>query len=468
MASTTRRGLPGGADVADARVAEAGVGRRAVEPRVVPGAAAREGLADAARRRRRRGGRPGRRRGPAGPVGAVHPDVVVPSRSRPCRCRKFGAGAGRAASAVTSPGDAGVGAGAAATCGGGRRWLARLRPRPVSTGGARRQARVVLACGNLSSRGVGSRHAARLNERAEQNGGLPPSSCTARSASSAEAEVRCSRPDGQAGRSADRREPGEHARGRTTRSSESWRIVRVSPGAAEQTSWWATRPRTRRPCTRMPSTSRPRARRGRSRWRRAPGRAGLAPGGGDQLRRTTAVPEGASALSGGAARPPRPTRRTARPRGEPHHQQRADGEVRGDEDADLGAAASQRVRSQSVVVEAGGADDRVDAVVDAVLEVAITASGWVKSTRPAAPALEGPRSSPTSTCATSSRSGGLLDAAADLGPTLPRRPARPPDRLAHAANLAGDDVGRLAGGHGEAADPSADQVGRRSDGPAAQ
>ena len=43
------------------------------------------------------------------------------------------------------------------------------------------------------------------------------------------------------------------------RSSESWRIVSVSPSAPNSTSWWAIRPRSRTLCTWMPSTSAPRA-----------------------------------------------------------------------------------------------------------------------------------------------------------------------------------------------------------------
>ena len=100
-----------------------------------------------------------------------------------------------------------------------------------------------------------------------------------------------------------------------TRSRESWRIVRVSPTPPRMTSWWATRPRTRSPWTRMPSTAAP----------RAPSRpvevaSGLGPN--PAWRRAAAissavrrdVPDGASALSGGAARPPRWTRRTGLPR----------------------------------------------------------------------------------------------------------------------------------------------------------
>ena len=57
-------------------------------------------------------------------------------------------------------------------------------------------------------------------------------------------------------------------------------------------------------------------------------------------------------------------------RGEPHHEDRADGEVRGDEDADLGTL-RQLVpeRGQALVVPAGGPDDHVHPALDAVGDV---------------------------------------------------------------------------------------------------
>ena len=150
-------------------------------------------------------------------------------------------------------------------------------------------------------------------------------------------------------------------------------MVRVSPSPPRMTSWCATRPRIRRPWTRMPSTSAPRAPssagRGRVGHRAEPG---LAAGGRDQLRRT---PRGAGGRVGLVRVVQlddldRLVERRGR-RGEPHHQDRADREVRARSarrsPGESRQPAAQRV--QPLLVEAGGADDGVDAVVDAELQV---------------------------------------------------------------------------------------------------
>ena len=64
--------------------------------------------------------------------------------------------------------------------------------------------------------------------------------------------------------------PGSTPGMNEARSSESCRIVRVSPAPPSRTSWCATRPASRTECTCTPSTSAPRAPSGvRRRWRRA-------------------------------------------------------------------------------------------------------------------------------------------------------------------------------------------------------
>ena len=175
------------------------------------------------------------------------------------------------------------------------------------------------------------------------------------------------------------------------RSSESWRIVRVSPTPPRMTSWWATRPRTRSAvhadavdvgaagAVEAGATS-----------RRAPApQPGLAAGGGDQLAPYAGRCRRARRpCRGGAARRPRPTRRTGRPR----RRSASSGSRRWRSSGRSarrcpGASASQpRSVSSRVVVEAGGADHGVDAVARCrTRRLSITTSGWVKSTTASAP-----------------------------------------------------------------------------------
>ena len=126
-----------------------------------------------------------------------------------------------------------------------------------------------------------------------------------------------------------------------TRSSESCRIVSVSPSPPRITSWCATRPRIRRPCTRMPSTSAPRAPSSEVRGRVGDGPPGLAPGLGDQGRRTAGGAGGRVGLVGVVQLDDLDGLVERRGLGgEAHHQDRADGEVRGDQHA--GARARRR------------------------------------------------------------------------------------------------------------------------------
>jgi len=55
--------------------------------------------------------------------------------------------------------------------------------------------------------------------------------------------------------------------------------------------------------------------------------------------------------------------------GEMHRQHGADGEIRRDEDRDAGLSPTTLDLVEALVGEAGGADDRVDAVVDEELQV---------------------------------------------------------------------------------------------------
>ena len=143
-------------------------------------------------------------------------------------------------------------------------------------------------------------------------------------------------------------------------------MVRVSPAAPSSTSWWATRPRRRTECTRTPSTSAPRAPSAASRPSR-PASARCRPRGGRPrpARRCAArCREGASALSGWcSSMTSTDSKNGAACCGEPHHQHRADREVRRDEHADAGRVGQPGATGrQPRVVEAGGADDGVDAV----------------------------------------------------------------------------------------------------------
>ncbi len=183
----------------------------------------------------------------------------------------------------------------------------------------------------------------------------------------------CSSPTVRPGWSAIARSPVSTPGVNEARSSESWRIVSVSPTPPRSTSWWATMPRIRRPWTRMPATSAPRAPSSAvlvaSGHRPEPG---LAAGGGHQLRRTP----------GGARRRVRlvgwcsstistDSKNGAACAGEAHHQDRADARSwgRSARRCRAGPPASRAGSSSRVLVEAGRADHRVDAVVDAELQV---------------------------------------------------------------------------------------------------
>jgi len=149
--------------------------------------------------------------------------------------------------------------------------------------------------------------------------------------------------------------------------------------------------------------------------------------------------------------------------GEPHHQQRADGEVRGDEDRDPGRGVEPPAYGRDpLLVEPRRADDRVDAVGDAVLEVGHHRVGMREVDRDLGTGrLEGAQVVSHVHLRDQLEPVRLLHAEADLGADLAASAQHTDPDLAHAVILAG-------WGHGEAADPSADQVGRRSDGPTAQ
>ncbi len=156
------------------------------------------------------------------------------------------------------------------------------------------------------------------------------------------------------------------------RSYESCRIVRVSPAVPSSTSWWATSPRG-------PHRVHPHAvdvgaagavERGRRGVRHRP-QAGVPAGGRHELRGTPGGAARRVGLAGvvqlddldGVEEP-------GRLLGEAHHQHGADREVGDHEDADAGGAVEPAAQlRQPVVVEAAGADDGVDAVLDAEPQV---------------------------------------------------------------------------------------------------
>ena len=151
-----------------------------------------------------------------------------------------------------------------------------------------------------------------------------------------------SRPTVRPGWSAIWRSPSSTPGVKETRSSESCRMVRVSPTPPRTTSWWATSPRTRRPCTWMPSTSAPRAPSSPVEVASGTGPSPASRAGGrDQLRRTPGGAGGRVGLVGVVQLDD--LHRLVERRGlgrEPHHQHGADGEVGGDQHA--GALARRR------------------------------------------------------------------------------------------------------------------------------
>ena len=153
-----------------------------------------------------------------------------------------------------------------------------------------------------------------------------------------------------------------------TRSSESCRIVRVSPGAAEEDLLvrdQAAHPQPVHPdAVDVGAAGAVEPGRGRVGHRRA---AGLAAGRGDQLRRTTGGAGGRVGLVGVVQLDDLDgLEERRRLRGEAHHQDRADGEVGGDQHADAGRVGQPSAQLvEPAVVEAGRADDGVDAVLDA-------------------------------------------------------------------------------------------------------
>ena len=116
--------------------------------------------------------------------------------------------------------------------------------------------------------------------------------------------------------------------------------------------------------------------------------------------------------------------------GEPHHQDRADGEVGGDQDAGARARVEPAPQPvQPLVVEAGGADDGVDAVPDAELQVVHHHVGVGEVDDDLGAGVDQRRrgvvDSPVSTRATSSRSSAASTARHTSAPTLPRAPSTP-------------------------------------------
>ena len=174
-----------------------------------------------------------------------------------------------------------------------------------------------------------------------------------------------------------------------TRSSESWRIVRVSPAAPRMTSWCATRPRT---------AGRARGRRRRRRRGRPRGRCDVASGIGalPASRRAAAmssavrraVPDGRVGLVGVVQLDDLDgLEERGGLRGEAHHQDRADGEVGGDQHA----GTRRRRRARPRAGRAGARRSRWCRrrrgcrARCRTRRLSITTSGWVKSTTASAP-----------------------------------------------------------------------------------
>ena len=269
------------------------------------------------------------------------------------------------------------------------------------------------------------------------------------------------------------------------RSSESWRMVRVSPDPAEDdllVGDQAADPQAVH-ADAVDVGARGR-RRGRWRSRRAPARSPASrAGGGDQLRRT---PRGAGGRVGlvGVVQLDDLDRlvERRRGRGEAHHQHRADREVRGDQHAGprgVGQPAAQRRRA--------GPSSKPVVPTTAWMpwptqnsRLSITTSGWVKSTTASAPAAT--RSSSASSASIAGHQlevVGRLDRPAHLGadPAPRAQHARPSPRSArtHRADNLGHRATRRvpvtapaavwqAVAHGAADDPGPDPVGGRAHG----
>ena len=214
-----------------------------------------------------------------------------------------------------------------------------------------------------------------------------------------------------------------------TRSSESWRMVRVSPAAPNRTSWCATRPRTRRAWTRTPSTSAPRA-------PSSPVEVASGMGSLPASRRAAAitsavrraVPEGASALSGwcssmtstdskkGAACAAKRIIKIA-----PIEKLGATSTPTPGASASHLSSWSRRARSKPVVPTTAWMPCPMQK-----RRLSITTPGWVKSTTTCAPArTSSSMSSPASTSATRSVSGAASTARQTSVPTFPRAPSTP-------------------------------------------
>ena len=208
------------------------------------------------------------------------------------------------------------------------------------------------------------------------------------------------RADGQSGR------PGVN----DARSSESCRIVRVSPGPPRTTSWWATRPRSA-DGVHADAVDVGAAGARRARWRSRRASARSRPRGG---RRRSAPPYAARCRTarrpcrGGAARRSRPTRRTARPprRSASSGSRRSRSWARPARRRP-GASASQPLERRRAGPRRSRSCRRRRGCRGRcrTRRLSITTSGWVKSTTASAPAAtRSARSSPASTAATSSRS----------------------------------------------------------------
>ena len=248
---------------------------------------------------------------------------------------------------------------------------------------------------------------------------------------------------GEPGPVADRAEPGQHA-GRERRPVQ--RVVpdrERLPHAAEHDLLVGDQAADPQAVHVDPVHGRRRGRRpGRSTSRRAPAAARPRGGRPRSARRYAARCRTARPpCRGGAARPPRPTRRTARPSAANRIISTAPIEKLGAISTPTsGASASQPLDGrQPVVVEAGGADHRVDAVVDAELEVVHDRVGVGEVHDRLRPGLDQGRRawSSTSRAATSSRSSAAVDGAAHLGADLALRPEHAdPSYCVTASNLA--------------------------------
>ena len=213
------------------------------------------------------------------------------------------------------------------------------------------------------------------------------------------------------------------------RSSESCRMVSVSPGVPSSTSWCATRPGSRTECTRTPSTLAP----------RAPGSSSVVASGSGPApasARAAAISDGGA--GGGAGRGVDlagvvqldhldRVEEPGRLPGELHHQHRADAEVRGDQHVPGVSASQPRTVLEALLVEPAGADHDGDAVVEREPDVVQHRAGMGEVDDHLGAGVDQPRRRVALVEARDQRQvRGGLDRAAHLAAHAPRAPSTPP------------------------------------------